>query len=547
MPWIGPKGEAVPPHPRPEPRFEGDLTADRIRWIFRDSADFGERPVLIGGDPAKRTTVFFLNGQVRNERMNDYILRPLATSPLLREATPQAAFRMMTEGIVYTQLVQVCTTLDQAVFALINGSVVFAFPGEGRMISYFAATEEKRALSPPENEPSLKGARDSFVESLRTNTSLVRRRLRAPELKIAEVIAGRQTVTPVDILYIEGITNPDLVAETKRRLAAVDTDELLQTASLEELIVDEVDTAFPMLAYTERPDRFCAGLVEGRVGVIVDGIPLGYLLPGTVGQFFKTGQDRAQNWVAASFLSVLRYLCMLLSLFLPAWYVAAVNFHPEMIPARLAWSISEAKTDVPFSTIFEVLIMLLAFEAVQEAGLRLPGAIGQTASILGGLVVGSAAVEASIVSPVVLIVVAIAVIVKMERTRRQRVRTVYVGDCATFNSEQGLATIEGSQPVSEVIAGILQSLKYDFSRADFPDKDRFVVKYFVRTKQFEAEEKQGSDTVVDSEQASAGAAKPQIQQKTWTGEVFIVETKEERPFGSPEELARILASLEQAA
>ena len=145
------------------------------------------------------------------------------------------------------------------------------------------------------------------------------------------------------------------------------------------------------------------------------------------------------------------------------------------------------------------------------------------------------------------IVVAIAVIVKMERTRRQRVRTVYVGDCATYNSEQGLATIEGSQPMSEVIAGILQSLKYDFSRADFPDKDRFVVKYFVRTKQFETEEKQGSDTVVDSEQASAGASKPQIQQKMWTGEVFIVESKEERPFGSPEELARILASLEQAA
>ena len=277
-----PKGGGRPPCSRPEPWVSG-THHDRIRWIFRDSADFGERPVLIGGDPAKRTTVFFLNGQVRNERMNDYILRPLATSPLLREATPQAAFRMMTEGIVYTQLVQVCTTLDQAVFALINGSVVFAFPGEGRMISYFAATEEKRALSPPENEPSLKGARDSFVESLRTNTSLVRRRLRAPELKIAEVIAGRQTVTPVDILYIEGITNPDLVAETKRRLAAVDTDELLQTASLEELIVDEVDTAFPMLAYTERPDRFCAGL-RRAAGGFTDGIPLATSPPGTVGR-----------------------------------------------------------------------------------------------------------------------------------------------------------------------------------------------------------------------------------------------------------------------
>ena len=191
-------------------------------------------------------------------------------------------------------------------------------------------------------------------------------------------------------------------------MQAIDTDELFETAALEEQIVDDVETAFPMLSYTERPDRFCAGLVEGRVGVIVDGIPLGYLLPGTVGQFFTTGQDRAQNWITASCLAVLRYVCMLASLFLPAVYVAAVNFHPEMLPARLAWSISEAKANVPFSTVFEVLILLLAFEVVQEAGLRLPGAIGQTVSILGGLVVGSAAVEAQIVSPVVLIVVAIA-------------------------------------------------------------------------------------------------------------------------------------------
>lgn len=408
MGWFGPKGTGDPPHPRQEPRFAGELTADYLRFLFQDCADFGERTVLIGGDPEKRTTVFFINGQVRNERMNDYILRPLATSPLLREASPEAAFRMMVEGIVYTQLVQVCDTTDQAVFALINGSVVFAFPGQGKMIAYFAATEEKRAVSPPNNEPSLKGARDSFVESLRTNTSLVRRRLRAPELKIAEVFVGRQSVTPVDILYLQGTTNPDLVRQVKERIAAIDTDEMFQTAALEELIADKVDTPFPLLAYTERPDRFCAGLVEGRVGVFVDGIPLGYLLPGTVGQFFKTGQDQAQNWVAASFLSVLRYLCMLGSLFLPAWYVAAVNFHPEMIPARLAWSIAEAKANVPFSTVFEVLIMLLAFEAVQEAGLRLPGPIGQTASILGGLVVGSAAVEAAIVSPVVLIVVAMA-------------------------------------------------------------------------------------------------------------------------------------------
>lgn len=146
----------------------------------------------------------------------------------------------------------------------------------------------------------------------------------------------------------------------------------------------------------------------------------------------------------------------------------------------------------------------------------------------------------------VVIVAAIAIIVKMERTRRQRVRTVYVGERTTFNSERGLAAIEGSRPMSEVIAGILQDLKYDFSREDFPDKDQFTVRYFVRTKKFDVEEKQEVDEAADN-QASVDAAEPQIEQKAWKGEVFIVETKEERPFDTPEELAVILASLEQAA
>lgn len=408
MEWLGPKEPYVPHHPRREPRLEGPLTGSALAARFAGCADFDRRPVLIGGDPAKGATAYFIQGQVRTERMNDYILRPLASSPALAAADRAEALDRMLRGAVYSQTARAVTTLDQAAAALVDGAVVLDFPGDGTMVAYAAPTEEKRAVSSPEDEPSLLGAKDSFVESLRTNTSLVRRRLRAPELRIAEVVVGRQTLTPVDILSIDGLTDPALVAGVKERLEALDADGLLEPADLEEGIGDKPGAAFPLLAATQRPDRFCGGLLEGRVGVLADGIPLGYLLPGTVGQFLRTGQDRAQNWLAASALSVLRYACMLLSLFLPAVYVAAVNFHPEMLPARLARSISEAKADVPFSSVFEVLILLLAFEVLQEAGLRLPGPIGQTVSILGGLVVGSAAVEARIVSPVVLIVVALA-------------------------------------------------------------------------------------------------------------------------------------------
>jgi hypothetical protein len=298
--------------------------------------------------------------------------------------------------------------MDEAGFDLIGGTCLRLFPGESVCLSFYTGTEEKRSVSEPENEPPLKGPRDSFVESIRTNTSLVRRRLRAPSLKIKELLVGRQTVTPVDILWIEGLTNPELVKAVEQRIDAIDIDALIATGNLEEYIVDDLHTPFPLVATTERPDRFTAGVVEGRVGILVDGLPLGWLVPGTISQFFKTPQDKAQSWMVASMLTVLRYLCMLTTLFLPALYIAAVTFHPEMLPTKLTLSIIAAKQDVPFTSIFEVLILLIAFEIIQEAGLRLPGSIGQTVSILGGLVVGSAAVEARIVSPAVLIVVAIA-------------------------------------------------------------------------------------------------------------------------------------------
>ena len=345
---------------------------------------------------------------MRNERASDYVLRPLAQDPQLSRQAPEQVYRLLKEGALYNLTAWERTTTDEVAADLIIGSCALFFPGEAGVLCFYVGTEEKRAVGEPENEPAIKGARDSFVETLRTNTSMVRRRIRAPELRIREHVVGRQTLTPVDVVWLDGIADPDTVAKVEQRLDQIDIDGIQATGNLEEYLADRLDTPFPLMAYTQRPDRFCGGLLEGRVGVLCDGQPMGWLLPGTITQFLRAGQDKSTNWMMASALLVLRYLCMLTTLLLPALYVAAVTFHPEMIPVKLALSIVAAKQEVPFSTVFEVLIMLAAFEVLQEAGLRLPGSIGQTVSILGGLVVGNAAVEARIVSPAVLIAVAIA-------------------------------------------------------------------------------------------------------------------------------------------
>ncbi len=409
MGFFGTKKNIPPPHPRKEPRYDLPVAPDAIAGVFDKCADFNRRTLYLNNDPSRQVEMMYIAGQVRNERACDYVLRPLTQNGAL-SACPDmdAAFDLMAKGGLYSLSVETRDTADQVIFDLIDGSVALFFPGKTKVLTLSAGTEEKRSVSDPENEPDVKGARDSFVESLRTNTSLVRRRFRAPELKVEEQIVGRQSLTPVDVLYVEGIADPSLAGQVKARLEKIDIDALLMTGSLEQYITEESRTAFPLTVYTERPDRFAVGLAEGRVGVLVDGIPMGWLFPATLDSFFRTGQDRTDSWAVAAALSVLRYLCVLITLFLPGLYAAAVLFHPELIPVKLSLSIIAAKADVPFSTLTEVLVMLLAFEVLQEAGLRLPSSIGQTVSILGGLVVGSAAVEAKLVSPAVLVVVAIA-------------------------------------------------------------------------------------------------------------------------------------------
>lgn len=404
-----PPGGQTHPHPRQEPRYPGPITLARLEEIFRDCVDFVRRTVWVGEDPERSVTLVYLSGMVRMERVSDYLLRPMAQDPeLARCAGVVPMMERMRQGALYNLTIEARDSLDQVVFDLVAGWCVLMFPGETTVLSCFTGTEEKRSISAPDNETVLKGSKDAFVESLGTNTSIVRRHLKAPELRIQEQIVGRQSATLVDLLYIEGITNPHLVEQVAAQLRDIDIDGVFSTGAIEEYIVPAERTSFPLIQYTERSDRFCAGLAQGRVGILIDGIPLGYLAPAVLGNFLQAPQDKSSNWLLATVLTVLRYFCMLTTLLLPALYIAMVTFHQEMIPTRLALSIIAAKQNVPFRSAFEVIVLLIAFEILQEAGLRLPQSIGQTVSIIGGLVVGSAAVEAKIVSPAVLIVVAVA-------------------------------------------------------------------------------------------------------------------------------------------
>jgi spore germination protein KA len=211
----------------------------------------------------------------------------------------------------------------------------------------------------------------------------------------------------VNVVWIEGITNPVLVRKMQDRLKNIDIDAMLSPASVEEYITGSRKTAFPLLQYTERPDRFCQGLLDGRIGVLVDGLPLAYLAPATIGYLMDSPEDRSRDYISASCVRVLRYGALLLSLFLPALYIAMVMFHPQYLPPKLLDTILNAEQQRPFTTAIEVLGLLIAYELLQEAGIHLPQSIGQSVSVIGGIVVGTAAVEAGLIAPMVLIVVSL--------------------------------------------------------------------------------------------------------------------------------------------
>ena len=401
------------PKREPNKKSENKRTADAklckksLLSRFSDCADLETRELFVGGKSDVPAFCCFLDGLVDGGEIASSVLRPLTDPGRFGGVRGEKdALRLVLAGQVYGAAVKPCRSLEEAAELLLGGCCLLLFDGIGAAAAFEVRTAKMRGIGEPVSDQAVKGARDAFVETLRVNGSLLRRHLRSPDLKFRSVTLGQQTNTRAELVWLEGVTPPALVEAVQQRLETAQPVGVLTTAAIEQSLSDCRASPFPQLLLTERPDRFCLNLLEGRAGLLVDGIPLGWLMPASLEQQLRVTDDVSKHPLGASMATLLRHFSVLVTLLLPALYVATATYHQEMLPYRLLLSIIESKQSVPFSTALEVLGMLAAFELLQEAGLRLPRSIGQTVSIIGALIVGQSAVEAKVVSPIAVIVVA---------------------------------------------------------------------------------------------------------------------------------------------
>ncbi|WP_430082546.1 spore germination protein [Peribacillus butanolivorans] len=386
----------------PDPLFD-NLTnnENKFRSIYKDCSDVIFRPFFIGGKD--KSILLYIEGLSNIEEIDDNVLSPLMQN------TEEEFYNVnsLIEKKISVSNVKEIKTFSECIQEISSGNPVILVDKRKTGFSLGLSKWEKRSIEEPSAEMVVRGPRDAFVETLRVNTSLLRRKIRSPELKMQSIEIGRYTKTKVVITYMEGIADRTLIEETQNRLSRIEVDGILESGMIQELIEDNPKSPFPQVLATERPDVVTSNLLEGRVAILVDGTPFSIVVPSTFYSLLQSSEDYYERFLIGTAIRWLRYLFLVISLFLPALYVALITFHHEMIPTNLLISMAASREHVPFPALVEVLIMEVMFEALREAGLRLPKQIGGAVSIVGALVIGEAAVSAGIVSAPMVIVVAI--------------------------------------------------------------------------------------------------------------------------------------------
>ncbi|UNL92199.1 spore germination protein [Paenibacillus polymyxa] len=386
-------------------------TLSLLKLKLGQSSDFIIRDFSESSVHAGHLAVCYIEGLIDQNLLSDLM------EGLITESVSTASFKLeentavsLIKRTIPSGNIQMIHSQNEIYQSILSGNAVIAIDGSTYALAVSIGGGVRRAIQEPSTQTVVRGPKEGFTEDISTNITLIRRKLRTPDLKFDSHIIGRYTQTKVMLAYIENVANPEVIQEITKRLQIIDTDSILESGYIEEFIQDEPLSLFPTMLNSERPDAVAGSLLDGQVAVLVDGTPFALIAPVTFFNFFQTAEDYYQRYDISTFLRALRVVSFLVSLLLPSLFIALTTFQQEMIPTTLLITLMAQREGTPFPALLEALMMELMFEVIREAGVRMPRVIGPAVSIVGALVIGQAAVQAGLVSGAMVIVVAFTAI-----------------------------------------------------------------------------------------------------------------------------------------
>jgi len=391
--------------------LDGDMerTEAILKSVFHvpPSVDFVIRPFRVGTEHPWKGIIVFIDGMADRTVINNNILEPLMLITEFIDDAPERRMESIVRKLIPGNQVETKAGWMDIINGIVTGSTAVFIEGCKEAVIVETKGWEHRSVGQPTTEQVVRGSHDAFTENFRTNTGLIRSRIRSENLITESLPVGKVAKTDVAVMYIAGLTNSKLVAEVKKRISLIDVDYLENSGALEQFLEDNPKSMIPQILATERPDRVTNMLMEGHVAVLVGQSPFALVLPTVLWSLVHTPEDASMKAFVATFLRAIRWLALVIALLLPSMYVALTNYHSEMLPTDLMLSIAGSRELVPFPVIMEVLFMEFSLELIREAGIRIPSVIGPTIGIVGALIIGQAAVQAGLVSPVLVIVIAV--------------------------------------------------------------------------------------------------------------------------------------------
>ncbi|MEL3973601.1 spore germination protein [Rossellomorea oryzaecorticis] len=421
---IIPKKKKNPKYKREEPIAVDDYISDeKNEFINRDLernvtylrsklGDSGDVIIRhIQPHPQLKMVIVYIDGLSGALQIQESVIKSVMewSEKYMEEEHGSHFIATMGDSIMTVGDIGYCEHYSEVFSAILSGDSVILVDGYTRAVIAKTKDPNKRDVTEPKTQSVVRGPQEGFTEDIRTNTSLVRRKIRSVDLRLECNLVGRYTQTDVSIMYIKGIANDEILNEVRSRIKKIDIDGILESAYIEELVQDSTLSPFPTIFNSERPDVIAAGLLEGRIAILVDGTPFVLLVPVVFPQFFQAAEDYYQR-SDFGLMRMLRYVAFFFALLSPSLFIAIKTYHQELIPTPLMITLAAQREGVPFPAFVEALIMEITFEILREAGIRMPKAVGQAISIVGALVIGQAAVEAGFVTPAMVIVVAITAI-----------------------------------------------------------------------------------------------------------------------------------------